>query len=305
MNTNDERSITIEVLEAKAKEVEGQADVAKTEDDLRKGKESVEELRRLLREGVEWWAQFDVRRGQELVEHMERVIDGAQSRLRPRRRFKFKSASKSTTTTSNTKTPYKTGTQQDSAEGEGDQAGVALVEIKVSDFYKEKEQGDVLTVRQNKIERRGVKITEGEGRRIVVEQGSRSLWLVSLSNCVVDISDVDGPLWVRDCQHSVIRCKCRQLRVHQCHSCVFRICVVGAPVLENCTDMRIGPLKGVKPQSDATSKDSMKPEKETDGRWGDVVDMSWLREGESTNWRFVTDDDDDESVLSGQSASVA
>lgn len=297
--------MTIEVLEAKAKEVEGQADLAKTEDDLRKAKENVEELRRLLREGVEWWAQFDVRRGQELVEHMERVIDEVQSRVRPRRRFKFKSASKSATTTPNIKIPYKTETHHDSAEGEGDQAGVSLVEIKVSDFDKEKKQGDVLTVTRDKIEGRGVKITEGQGCRIVVEQGSRSLWLVSLSNCVIDISDVDGPLWVRDCQHSVIRCKCRQLRVHQCHSCVFRIFVVGAPVLENCTDMRIGPLKGVKLQSVASSKDSMKPEKETGGRWRDVVDMSWLREGESTNWRFVTEEEeDDESVLSEQSASV-
>lgn len=291
-DADDERYVTIELLEVRAKELQREAEVAKSEDDLGKVKNDIEELRQLLREGVEWWAQFDVRRGQILVEQTEREIDAAQQRVKPRRRFKFKSAatskssSKATTNaTTSAKVSEKNEKSHDTAENGDDSKNV--IQIIVSDIDQSQGAPESITVRRKTIEGRGVRISEGHGRNIIVEEGARSLWLVSLTKCIIDISDIDGPVWVLDCKNSIIRCKCRQLRVHRCHCCVLRTCVVGAPVLENCTDMKIGPLQ-------RAPKDE---EGQEEGRWKDVVDMSWLREGESANWRFVKDKEDDTAVL--------
>lgn len=283
METKNEN--TIENMEALANKVKDEIVKAKTIEELEVAKQGLGEIREKLREGVEWWAKFDVRRGQQVIESVESAADTGRQRIRPRRRFKFKKSGSSDTDTSGTRTSEMKATTLEVEENENgkgheeehEEEGLKIVEVIID---KNGNKNKNVHLKNNQVNGHGVKIIQKHGDdgddgrvKITIEDGAMSLWIVALSNCSIDVTDVNGPVWVRDCKECLISCKCRQLRIHDCDDCIMRVDVNGAPILEGCTNMKFG-LLNVGAGA---------------GTWNDVVDMSWLREGESKNWRLLHD----------------
>lgn len=147
------------------------------------------------------------------------------------------------------------------------------------------------------------------GMRVTLGDGALSVRLAGLTRCMIDTGAVNGPVWVSGCSSCVVLANCRQLRVHQSRDCTMRVRVIGAPVIEHCIDIRIGPLpqpQSISANTTTTTNNSNNIVAQHDGRmsqtldegrWRDVVDMSWLREGSSANWRAVNEDDDDDMLI--------
>lgn len=118
-----------------------------------------------------------------------------------------------------------------------------------------------------------------------LSDGALSVRVTDVRLGTVDTGCVDGSVWLSGCTGCIIRTQCRQLRVHDSSACAIFAHVLSAPIVERCSALRFGPLRRASGQG------------EGEGRWREVVDMSWLRGDRSDNWCEASVEDEDEKWL--------
>lgn len=272
-----EEGNTIETLETKAKALESDLECTIIANDLPRFKHDLDELRSKLREGWELWPQYDVRRGQDMIQNLEKVMDATKTRLQPRRPFRFRSAAFPSRHDIIVETAASPGgyAKLTSSVSAAIVAGEVLVDVSETNSKEGTIEVD------NDVKERAVLVRGDSCKKYIkLPDGTRSVRIVGLFSCVVDAGNVDGSVCMSECTNCVLRCQCRQVRLHDCLRCVLSTRVASKPIIERCKDVRIGPLKDGGPD---------------EGQWKDVVDMSWLRETRSTNWKPATIDDEDDS----------
>lgn len=285
-----ETQTTIEQLESSANNLTTSLNGVTTVADIEPCKKQLDELRDTLRQCVEWWPQYDIRRGQLLIESLEQLVDAQKRRIKPRKRFKFKYTATSSSPSTSVPDPSPVNDSNSSAAPKSEQSIRTQEEVAIPDSnlvqVNIQSRGDSVVLTSSEVSERGVKIDDPArigGGKVTIEEGALSLWLVNLRACTIEAKEVMGPVWITNCNQCIIVCGCRQLRIHDTNLCNIFVSVVGASIIERSTDMRFGPL----------------PERseEDNGQWKNIKDMSWLREGESKNWRLKMHDDSDEHVI--------
>lgn len=273
----DRETLTIESLQTQAKALQSDLECTINPDELTRFKCVLEDIRQQARDGCDFWPQYDVRRAQQLVEDLEKLLDVTKSRLKPRRPFRFRSAAFPSRHNIIVETAASSGgyAKLTSSVSTAIIAGEVLVDVSEANSKEGTVQFD------DDVKERAVLIRGDSCKKYIkLPDGTRSVRIVGLTSCVVDAANVDGSIWMSECTNCVLRCQCRQIRLHDCLHCVVSTRVASKPIIERCKDVRIGPLR------DGRSDE---------GLWKHVVDMSWLRETPSTNWRSATSEDEDDT----------
>lgn len=314
-------SAKVESLESSAQQICDILGKAKTMNEVMAVKGQLDELHMRLHEGMEWWPQYDIRRGQETVQMVERSIDSARKRIQPRRRFRFTSTSRANEKATSCKIEENKEEINDNSdnakkhqalnpsyednsieEGHGTagatQGRVVILEV----------NGATAKISSGETSGRAVVVNgSGEGVHVVLSDDALSVRVSGLKHCIIDTGVVSGPVWVSQCSSCAVYSDCRQLRMHDSQDCTLRVCVRSSPIIERCHDIRIGPIHYKRntelrtPDTEATEEaNTVNENRHYEGRWRDVIDMSWLRESKSSNWRFLTDNDDDSLLIGRQ-----
>ncbi|CAN8062262.1 unnamed protein product [Agarophyton chilense] len=219
----------------------------------------LERIRELLGQGAEWWTKYDVRRNSEKLLSLERDVDHATLRLKPRRRFRF-----SQIPTSETSAVRSNGSSTMHKEAP------PLGQLRNGIFV------DSRSVRDGKVELKDLdgqilSIMGLKNTRVFLEGTPAALRLTNLISCDVLSVVVNGTVFISECKDCTVGVGCHQLRIHQSRSCSLWTCSNSVPIIEGCERMRFGELQ-------------------VQGRrgcWDDVKDFSWLREDHSPNWQLL------------------
>ncbi|XP_050423246.1 tubulin-specific chaperone C-like [Adelges cooleyi] len=111
----------------------------------------------------------------------------------------------------------------------------------------------------------------------------------SLKNCKI-FAFASTSIFVDDCKNTILTCASQQLRVHDTKLCDFYIYVVSTAIIENCKDLRFGPLLLNSPTIEkcfeSTAFDRNK------NNWKLINDFDWLSSYEpSPNWTEISEND--------------
>lgn len=291
-------AITVGAFASKVKELEHLLSEASEIGQAEDQRNVLNELRVVLNQGVETWPKYDVLRAQNLLRGVEETFDATRGRLAPRRKFRFRTATRENASSTQKLVPALPSEDQTLSKQTEKKAnkyevadvsgscieGEVLIEVSESSGHGPYTIGDDRDVGGRAVVVRG----EGHGNKVALKDGSRSVRVIGLSQCVIETGNVDGSVWISDCTKCLFRTQCRQLRVHSSSHCRLFVHVSASPIIEKCSKITFGPL----------SVDSA-----TDGqknKWSDVADMSSLQASGSDNWTFASlpADDDDTWVFS-------
>lgn len=236
-------------------------------------KSSLDEARRQVSEGVEWWPPYDVRTANATIVSLEQAFDGSKQRIQPRRKFRFgkkKADIGSDGQGSVDAKPSREGhtsvkkEASSSKTAPGTNNNTSSICLSASDV-----QNGVLTL----VDTAGKDITISNIEKARIElRNIGALRVLELKDCQVDVEKIDGSFYVSSCTGCTFKSTSRQLRIHGTTRCKFTIDVRGDPIIENCSDVAFGQL------GDAEGN-----------KWDQVKDFSWLREERSPNWKLIED----------------
>lgn len=292
-NYSRDTAITVGAFASKVKELEHLLSEASEIGQAEDQRTALNELRVILNEGAETWPKYDVLRAQNLLRRVEETFDATRERLAPRRKFRFRTATRENASSTQKLVPALQSEDQTLSKQTGRKAnkyevadvfgscteGEVLIEVSESSGRGPYTIGDDRDVGGRAVVVRG----EGHGNKVALKDGSRSVRVIGLSQCVVETGNVDGSVWISDCTKCLFRTQCRQLRVHSSSHCRLFVYVSASPIIEKCSKLTFGPLRG-DPAIDGQRN-----------KWSDVADMSSLHASGSDNWTFAslpTDDDD-------------
>ncbi|EEP82772.1 predicted protein [Uncinocarpus reesii 1704] len=93
--------------------------------------------------------------------------------------------------------------------------------------------------------------------------------------------EVKGAAHITGVRNSVLAVSCHQFRMHDCSDVTVYLGCSSTPIIENCHNIRFNHIPNplLKDSVEFTVKDS----------WSNIDDFSWLKMGQSPNWR-VTDE---------------
>ncbi|KAJ3093649.1 hypothetical protein HK100_006507 [Physocladia obscura] len=132
----------------------------------------------------------------------------------------------------------------------------------------------------------------------------------NLGHCVVLVGAVKGSILLDFVKDSLLVIACRQFRMHNSSSTRILLHISSKPIIEDCkslvfgaytyatlSDSLIHPADSVSNHNhhslvtwhELTFAADLGDEEGSDGRWGQVEDFNWLKQGESPNWRQVCD----------------
>ncbi len=139
-----------------------------------------------------------------------------------------------------------------------------------------------------------------EGVRLLVTGTHHAVRMHKLSKCVVVVRDaVVGSVLLRDCTHCVFVLTGRQIRIHDCDTCLLLIDATTAPVIERCKGLVFGPRARV-PGNVAEGAEVVALDNDSvdvgelvvsGDAWREVKDFNWLRASPSPNWRVLGEDE--------------
>lgn len=305
--TPDETTLTVESVDQSTTALQASAAAATAASDLPALRTRLDALRTNVRHGSDMWAAYDVYRAQRALTDAATAVDAARRRLGPTRAFRFGARKVVHGDTSNTDDDQQSSIMTSQA---GPTACARVDKTtgmtKDTGVHAHSATGHTVDVATATRTPDGVVHVVPDGRDVVLSDSSAAcgsgLWdgeravvmvevdggaaavrLIGLIGVSVRVRDVQGPVWMSECQGCVVRATARQVRVHDCADCALFVRVVGAPIIERCSRLRVG----------GWMKEDGLAEGVQEGRWRDVVDMSWLREGSSANWREDVDDGDE------------
>ncbi|KAL2211041.1 TBCC-domain-containing protein [Sarocladium strictum] len=108
----------------------------------------------------------------------------------------------------------------------------------------------------------------------------RGLALRDVSDSVIVVGRVDGPVHITAVSNSIIVVAARQVRIHECKDVDFYLHCSSHPIIEDCSHVRFAPL----PSPYITA--STAPE---ENQWDQVDDFKWLKAGPSPNWTTLSE----------------
>lgn len=238
-------------------------------------KQSLEEARQLLSEGVEWWVSYEIRRTGEIITELEQLLDNATERVKPRRRFRFKKRDEGDDAANQANVIKVREETQVATDGNSPE----IADKREADKVR---QSNVLTLDATNVTNGTLAIPEScAGKDISVRDISSAhitfpytmpaLRIQNLRDCHVDTCMVQGSVHVTGCTGCTFVTTAGQLRIHDTKNCVFRVFMKSGPIIEGCSGLRFEErtTAGVVWERNA---------------WREVQDFSWLREGESPNW---------------------
>lgn len=260
---------SLSAFHASASQLQQRVNKADTALALQKDEPLLEDLRRQLAEGVEWWTGYDIRQAREALHRIEQTYDTAKRRVQPAQKFRFRRRAHAAPATSAVGPPPPAG---DAALQDADSGAVyGAADVKDGVVTCGEHGGRDVTIRGLA----GVRVSVG---------AAGAVRCLALERCAVTTGRVEGSVYVGACVRCTVVTQARQLRVHDTRDTDFVVSVASGPVIERCRGVRFGPRGGVA-EGDG-------------GMWREVKDFSWLREGESPNWRVI--DGDREMVARGK-----
>jgi hypothetical protein len=126
----------------------------------------------------------------------------------------------------------------------------------------------------------------------------RGLALRDVSDSVIVVGRVDGPVHITAVSNSIIVVAARQVRIHECKDVDFYLHCSSHPIIEDCSHVRFAPLPSpyVRPfllaysahthQHKSQITASTAPE---ENQWDQVDDFKWLKAGPSPNWTTLSE----------------
>lgn len=118
--------------------------------------------------------------------------------------------------------------------------------------------------------------------RITVRGVASAVRGADITDSVIVFAPVAGAVHLSGVQRSEVRVAAHQLRFHDCVDCVFCVRSATAAVIEGCVGLAFSAY-GV--QYEGVEEEMMEAGLVDSPVEGGVKDFSWMREGESPNWR--------------------
>ncbi|KAF8337065.1 tubulin binding cofactor C-domain-containing protein [Cantharellus anzutake] len=94
----------------------------------------------------------------------------------------------------------------------------------------------------------------------------------NIRRTVLILPKISGSVLLHDCHDSLVVIDCQQMRMHTSSNTVILLYVPTIPVIEHCSDLRVGPYPASLPTSASDSKHH------------ELQDFNWIKEGPSPNW---------------------
>ncbi|KAL0077767.1 tubulin binding cofactor C-domain-containing protein [Phycomyces blakesleeanus] len=106
-----------------------------------------------------------------------------------------------------------------------------------------------------------------------------ALHVKNVTECVILCGSIEGSVLLYGFSRSVMAIDCHQFRMHDAVNVDILLCVSSRPIIEDCDQVRVGPLKNNEKKEPFVNY------------FDQMEDFNWLRKQASPHWRVLTEDE--------------
>ncbi|KAI8388316.1 tubulin binding cofactor C-domain-containing protein [Radiomyces spectabilis] len=214
--------------------------------------ERINTLEKRLTKATEFIPSYDERQFQIQLKMLNEALDGAKTTLTPKAKFSFKSRRKKTDTSKPTFAVDPDLEKKDTSNVTTEQASDNTITI------SGKSRELIVLERTCISQGKSVDVVLTDLKQCVVwlmEESTKvsALHIKNVQDCVIVGGAIDGSVLIYGLKRSIITFGCHQCRVHDAHNVDLFLNVSSRPIIEDSSDIRVGPYELQNPGVSHTS----------------------------------------------------